>query len=225
MITTTIFVFAKPPRPGACKTRLAATIGDRRASALAAAFLLDVWDVVRARPFARAVLAATELDHEAYGMPRDVVMVSQGEGDLGDRMARMLRLGLSETRFAIVVGADCPGIGARCFEDATRVLLSHDAYIAPTDDGGFYLLAVRTCPEGIFDGVPWSAPTTCRATIARMRAIGLSVFVGPPFTDVDDSASLAVLRQRLVSEYGIAANAPRTHGLLAALDREDTHDG
>ena len=45
MTGAAVLVVAKAPVPGAAKTRLAATVGDRNAAELAAAALLDTIDV------------------------------------------------------------------------------------------------------------------------------------------------------------------------------------
>lgn len=215
----TIYVFAKPPRAGVAKTRLAVSVGPEMAATYARAFLHDVWDVVARVPSADAVLAVTANDREAYGLGDDIETVLQGEGDLGVRMARVLALGLSRGDKAIIVGSDCPGVGEETFTRVRDALETHDAFLAPTDDGGFYLVGVRRCPEGIFDGVPWSVATTFVKTRARMEALGLRVAVGEPWIDVDDVEGLEVLRSRLVEEPARAVNAARTCALLEDATR------
>ena len=54
-----VCVFAKPPRPGEVKTRLAAEIGAGAAARLATAFLEDTLVSLRRLPL-RVVLASTE---------------------------------------------------------------------------------------------------------------------------------------------------------------------
>lgn len=214
MARATIYVFAKPPRAGVSKTRLAVSVGAEMAATYASAFLHDVWDVAARVPSAHAVLAVTENDTEAYGLGDTVETVPQGEGDLGARMARVLALGLSRGDKAIIVGSDCPGVGVESFTRVLAALDTHDAFLAPTDDGGFYLVGVRRCPDGIFDGVPWSVATTFVKTRARMEALGLRVAVGEPWIDVDDVEGLEVLRSRLAQEPDRGASAPRTRALL-----------
>ena len=211
-IDTVVHVFAKPPSAGIAKTRLASVLGDEGAAALARAFLLDTWDVVRAVPFARPVLAITDA-LAAYRLDDAVETFPQGEGDLGARMERALRSGLRDARCSIVVGTDCPGITVDRFARARDALADADVFVDPTRDGGFYLVAVRTCPEGLFDGIAWSRETTCDATIARIRSLGLRVAVGPGWFDVDDAGDLVELD---ATKDALRTTAPRTVAFLDA---------
>ena len=156
--STALFVFAKPPRSPLSKTRLAALVGAEHAAELAS-----------------LRLAATTLDAASYGLPPTTRMTHQGEGDLGERMERVLRAGLDDCESVLLVGADCPGVGRPQFEAATRALITHDAYLAPTLDGGFYLVGVRRIAPDLFGGVTFSVASACAATAARFEALGLRV--------------------------------------------------
>ena len=114
--SATIFVFAKPPIADRAKTRLAADVGAPLATALAKAFLHDLWSIACAIPWADAVLAGTEPDPVAYGLDRSVPIEVQGEGDLGVRMERMLLRGLARSRHAFVVGTDGRASGIKVID-------------------------------------------------------------------------------------------------------------
>ncbi|CAE8736275.1 unnamed protein product [Polarella glacialis] len=63
-------VFAKPPRPGRAKTRLAAKIGDDAACRLACAFISDFISMARGLEWGRPVLATTEDGMAADSFPQ-----------------------------------------------------------------------------------------------------------------------------------------------------------
>jgi glycosyltransferase A (GT-A) superfamily protein (DUF2064 family) len=86
-----------------------------------------------------------------------------------------------------------------------------DAVIGPADDGGFYLLGLRTCPERLLAGLPWSAPDTFARTIERLRERGLRVEVLERWFDVDRPEDLDRLRA-LIQRGEI--HAPSTARLL-----------
>lgn len=130
-------------------------------------------------------------------------------------MERVLRAGLDDCESVLLVGADCPGVGRPQFEAATRALITHDAYLAPTLDGGFYLVGVRRIAPDLFGGVTFSVASACAATAARFEALGLRVAIGDPWFDVDDAAGLDVLRERAGT---IEASAPRTIAVLRMLE-------
>jgi uncharacterized protein len=195
-----ICVFAKPPLPGRVKTRLAATLGEARAAALARAFLEDTWAVASRVSWARPILATTGGGAVDFGLPGRPVIWLQGDGDLGARLERIVRRGLAVARFVIAIGADSPGLPGRLLDRACAELARADAVLGPAEDGGFYLLGLRRCPPRLLEGLPWSAVTTFTATRDRLVQRGASVALLEPWFDVDRAADLD--RLRLLIERG-----------------------
>ena len=154
-----ICVFAKPPEPGTVKTRLGPAVGNKGSATLAEAFLKDVWSAVQSLPWARTVIASTApLSPLVVGGSPEVWL--QGQGDLGARVERILRRALSQSEFAMALGADNPGLPLRLLEQARDAMRSADSVIGPCEDGGFYLLGLRQCPPGLLDGITWSHTDT-----------------------------------------------------------------
>lgn len=211
-----ICVFAKPPVPGRVKTRLAARFGAAYAAELAAAFLEDTWGLVNSVAWAEPVLATTGA-FPALGWRGAAEVWLQGEGDLGERMERVARRALERADSVLLVGADSPGLPPRLLEQAREALLGADAVLGPSDDGGFYLLGLRRCPEGLLRGLPWSAPTTLAATRARLEERGLAARSIDGWFDVDVPADLERLRAGL--ERGLI-RAPRTAEVLRSWSPE-----
>jgi uncharacterized protein len=185
-----VCVFAKPPRPGEVKTRLAAEIGAGEAARLASAFLEDTLVSLRDLPL-RVVLASTEpgtssaLADECW---------TQGDGELGERLERVLCRALGHAPWAAAIGADSPGFPLAALEEAESMLRSVDVALGPAEDGGFYLIATRRCPPQMFAGVTWSAPDTLLQVERRVRSLGLSTARVARWFDVDTLESL----QRLI---------------------------
>ena len=205
-----ICIFAKPPLAGEVKTRLAAALGADGAARLARAFLDDTIESVRALPWALPALAST------VPVTADVAVLLQGEGDLGERIERVLRAALEQAPIAIAIGADTPALPSRLLESARMALEEVDVAIGPAEDGGFYLLALRHCPEGLLRDLSWSSVDTLRATLKRLRALGLRTRLLDPWFDVDRAEDLdrlaTLIEQRVLC-------APRTALLLADLGR------
>lgn len=65
-------------------------------------------------------------------------------------------------------------------------LLDNDAVIGSAEDGGFYLLGVRACPEGLLAGLPWSKSFTHAQTLRRLKTQGWRVAQLPEWYDVED---------------------------------------
>jgi rSAM/selenodomain-associated transferase 1 len=201
-----ICIFAKPPTQGEVKTRLGLAPHD--AARLAQAFLDDTIEAAGRLPWAEVALASTA----AVASPLPVVL--QGGGDLGARIERVLGEALRRAPAAIAVGADAPALPERFLEQARAALRACDAAVGPSDDGGFYLLALKRCPSGLLEGLPWSAADTCTRTVARLRERGLRTALLEPWFDVDRPADLEKLRGLL--ERGELL-APRTYAVVQSL--------
>src|SRR4029079_8506413 len=123
--------FAKAPRPGVVKTRLIPALGARRAAQLARAFLLDTCAAVRGLPWAQSLLAA-DGDWPSDLVPGDELEIwPQGEGDLGQRLERVLRAALARFPVAIAIGADTPGLPRQLLDAAWAGLQTADAVVGP----------------------------------------------------------------------------------------------
>ena len=191
-----VCVFAKPPVPGRTKTRLAAAIGDRQAAKLAEAMLCDVWSAVCRVSEVDSVLASAGGGSFPKALS-DAVLWQQGDGDLGARLERMLRRGLSQADAAIAVGSDVPQLRAEHIRETVRELEHNEAVLGPSPDGGYYLLGVTRCPSGLLDGIPWSCERTFETTIARLGDHGFSVRTLQPLGDVDVVEDLRILSNGL----------------------------
>ncbi len=206
---TPVCIFAKPPVAGAVKTRLA---DPAYAAELARAFLVDTCAAVRSLPWADAILATTGALDRELAAELAVSVWLQGDGDLGARLERVLRRALASSDTAIAIGADSPGLPRDRFDQARAALLTTDAVLGPSEDGGFFLLALRRCPEGLLADLPWSRSDTFGATLARLHERGLSTTVLDPWFDVDRPADLDRLRSLIASR---AVAAPETQRVLA----------
>jgi hypothetical protein len=129
-------------------------------------------------------------------------------------MERILLRALEHHPAAIVLGADSPGLPAAYLEAARAGLEHADAVFGPSEDGGFYLLALKRLPVGAFVDLPWSHPETLARTEARLLSLGLSVRRVTPFFDVDVPEDLVRLENELASGR---VQAPATQAALREL--------
>jgi rSAM/selenodomain-associated transferase 1 len=186
-MTPVLYVFARAPRLGTVKRRLAAEIGTLAALCWYRAMLArTLRRLGRDRRF-RTVLAVTP-DRARVPRPRGVAVVGQGRGDLGARMGRALdrhRRG----RVA-VVGADIPDLSADDVARAFRLLRRAPACFGPAGDGGYWLVAVGgRRPARPFAGVRWSGPHALADTLANFRRHPATLL--RRLHDVDHAADLA----------------------------------
>jgi hypothetical protein len=148
----TVIVFARAPRLGTVKRRLARDIGDRAALRFHVATLGALLRGLLACRHFDVVLAVTP-DRARFRQPMRVRRIPQGRGDLGARMARALR----RFRRAALLGCDIPQAGAADVRAAFRLLGSADAVFGPAEDGGYWLIALGPRrPADLFGACRWS---------------------------------------------------------------------
>jgi hypothetical protein len=188
------------------------------AAHLATAFLEDTCAALSTLPI-HVVVATTE---EGWRFRFAAETWLQGAGELGDRLERMLQRALETAPWAMAFGADSPGFPLGAILRAERELRSVDAVFGPADDGGFYFVAMRSCPPGVFAGVPWSSPMTLQHAERRLRELGLTTARVRPWFDVD---TLADLRRLAALLRATGIRAPATARVLAGIDNRFTTGG
>ena len=193
----TVIVFARAPRLGTLKRRLARDLGDRAALRFHLATLRRLLRRLRADPRLRIVLAHTPDDAKRWPPDpawRSLPRIPQGRGDLGARMHRAFAR-VPRARVALV-GCDIPAIDAADLAACFRALGRADAVFGPAEDGGYWLVAMaRRRPARPFADVRWSTQHALADT-ARNFA-GLRVASLRTLRDVDTAADLKQARPGL----------------------------
>ncbi len=194
----TLLVFARAPRAGEVKTRLAASVGEDRALRIYRRMGREAVDRLRGGPW-RTVLCFDPPNGEALEAvsswlgPEDLSFLPQSRGDLGVRLQEAFRTGFRSGGPVCVVGTDIPGLDRDRVEEAFRRVEAPggpDVVLGPATDGGYYLLATRSPAPGLFREIPWSTDEVRRLTLERAAALGLGVEELPPLSDVDRAEDL-----------------------------------
>lgn len=193
---TKLVIFAKAPQPGAATTRLSPALGAEGAAALARRMLVHTLQQALAAGAGPVELCMSPApgDKAWHGvaLPDDVTCNAQGEGDLGQRMARAVaRVTAQEP--VLLFGTDCPSLTAAHLAEADRQLAQHDAVLLPVADGGYILIGLKAPCPSLFADMAWSTPAVAAETLRRMTALGLRVWRGPTLHDIDEPADLARL--------------------------------
>jgi len=179
----TLIVFARTPRRGAVKRRLAAAIGDAEALRFHRLMLAALVRRLARDARWRTVLCVTA---GAYRWPRTVPRFAQARGGLGVRMARAIAA--MPPGPVLLVGSDIPGIRPAHIARAFRALAARDVVFGPAGDGGYWLLGVRTrhLLDRLFDDVRWSTARALADTIANIPP-GRAYALVDTLSDVDDA--------------------------------------
>lgn len=195
---TRIVIFAKAPQPGSVKTRLIPALGAGGAATLARRFLARTFQQAAAAGVGKVELCMSPApaDPAWHGVvvPSGVEQTAQGEGDLGERMARAVKRSMQhadpEPESVMLIGTDCPALTAPLLQQAAQQLQTHDAVMMPAHDGGYVLLGLKSpCPE-LFEDMAWSTPAVAGDTLQRLATLGMRVWQGPTLHDIDEPADL-----------------------------------
>jgi rSAM/selenodomain-associated transferase 1 len=213
---TTICVFAKPPVPGNAKTRLVPAVGSAVAAEVARALLDDVVSAARQVDGARVIISTTEMFQAEEPLP----MWLQPPGDLGFRLEKTLQRALERADCALAVGADTPGLTTLMLSQAAERLRQKDAVLGPTDDGGYYMVGLRRCPDGLFHKIRWSAPETLRDTLDQFARFNVEYTTAPKWFDLDTPDDLQRVRSLIRSGVDMGANLTRVLGSLELATAE-----
>lgn len=195
-----ILVFARAPRAGEVKTRLAAVIGAEPALRLYQAMLRRAVETVESAALAEFHLwSASDPDHEEFLRLCNAQDIQLQQGaDLGARMqhAAARELAGEGVEYVLIIGADCPAMEAEYLDRAFAALdAGMDVVLGPARDGGYVLIGLRKAEAELFNNVDWGSAEVLRQTLAHIRRLGLSHQLLEPLWDVDDVEDLPLLEE------------------------------
>lgn len=204
----------KAPVPGRCKTRLTPPLSAEQAAALYQAFCADVLASTR---LAGADAWIAYDPHDAYPTPAwaaDLPSFPQRGGDLGERLVHAFETLFAKGYHRVVgIGTDAPAVPAQRFQEAFRALEACDAVYGPADDGGYYLVGLRSLNRALFSGIPWSTENVLAETRRALAREGLSAAFLQAHYDVDSAGDL----RRLIAEKDLTRLCPQTARRIAEL--------
>lgn len=190
-------LFAKAPRPGTVKTRLAPALDPAAASAFHRLCVFDMWQRLGTVAGCYTLLYCDRPCEEFERLSgRDRFRLQRG-ADLGERMRSCLD-DLLERGFgsAMIVGSDAPTLPLNQIREALDALKGADIVLGPSEDGGFTLIAARRTHPEMFAGVAWSRPDTRAATARAIRESGLMIAETSTWAyDVDCPSDLCRLQR------------------------------
>ncbi len=221
---------AKTPRAGRSKTRLCPPLNPDQAARMAAAFLRDVTDNIavaaKTLPIDGWVAYAPAGDEHLFeGMlaPGTQLLLADGVGEDAPDVTGFGRCLLQATRKlldmgyagACVLNADSPTLpAAHLTELADKLLGGTDAVLGAAEDGGYYVLGLRTAHPRMFADIAWSSSEVAAQTRARAGDLGITLAELPVWYDVDDRMALSRLLTELARDPALA---PVTRATIARL--------
>ncbi len=216
-----VVLFAREPVAGRVKTRLAREIGEGSATALYGSFLQDLAAALPDPAHWDAVLAHAEFEPGpflvgTFRAPWE--LFPQGDGSLGERLARIVvRSRMEGRRDVVIAGSDAPTLGREDLVAAFGVLEEDvDVVFAPAPDGGYSLVGLRgnVDPAAVFTAVRWSSEYALRDSRRSAEGRGYRVRLLSTVPDIDELKDLAALGPIFASDPDVA---PATRRALTVL--------
>jgi rSAM/selenodomain-associated transferase 1 len=160
-----VALFTRWPEAGKAKTRLIPALGPQGAADLHRRLTERTVATVRAAGLSLQI-RSTGADPARFRAWLEVTdVVDQGDGDLGERLARA-----AERLPVLLLGADIPGLMPQHLADAAAALAHHPAVIGPAADGGYWLLGLAAPHPAVFRDVEWGTGSVLSTTLARLPA-------------------------------------------------------
>lgn len=200
-ISCRILVFAKAPVPGQVKTRLVPTLGEAGAAQLHRQLVERTLDTAATAGLGAIELCCAPDTNDPYfaacAKRYGLSLRAQGEGDLGARMARALKLAVAAGTPGLLIGCDCPVLSPAYLREAAAALAGgSEAVFGPAEDGGYVLVGLaRMPPAQLFEDISWGTASVMQETRARLAHLGWRWRELATVWDVDRPEDLLRLRQ------------------------------
>ncbi len=180
-----LVLFARAPRIGKVKTRLASDIGKTAALHFYRRNLLRMQYQLSRGPWTCtvAVASAGDCHHNAFKGQQVIV---QPPGDIGKRMRDTLTTFRSDR--CVIVGSDIPYITHEHIRRAFHALNNKDFVFGPATDGGFWLVGRRPLAQPghrFMRNVRWSSRFALEDTLNSLPPQQQTALIDT-LSDVDD---------------------------------------
>ncbi len=195
-----VMVFTRNPELGKVKTRLAKTIGEQSALNIYNFLLNHTETVIRNIDCDKAIYYSVKVRNNDIWDPSLYSKHLQQGKDLGKRMYYAFLDAFSEGyKKVVIVGSDLYDLQPKHIENAFRKLDSYEVVIGPAEDGGYYLLGMKTIHSQVFTTKEWGTSTVFENTINDLQ--NESVFLLEELNDIDvydDIMDIEELKQLIV---------------------------
>ena len=195
IVPAALLVFLRFPRPGKVKTRLAQSLGEKRAAQFYRICADAILSEISRLPekVERYIFCADKTDEpevRRWAGTGFHFAVQEGDG-LGQRLENAFSSVFENgVQKAVIVASDVPDLSADILNEAVQALDEHDIVIGPCYDGGYYLLGMKRLHNELFNGISWSTEQVYRQTLAATGKSGLTVHQLQALIDIDTEADL-----------------------------------
>lgn len=198
---TLLMVFARNPVLGSTKTRLASSVGDKKALEIYK-FLLQYTAYIAAEAQCdRRVHYSSYPDYEDMFPNESFAKTVQTSGELGSKMYLAFEQAFKEGyKRVAMIGSDCYELSTHLIDTALDSLQSNNFVLGPAKDGGYYLLGMNHLEQAIFRNKKWSTSRVYLDTVIDLEVLNYSYAELPILSDIDYVDDLPI---ELRNKFGV----------------------
>jgi len=165
-----LIIFTKNPVLGKVKTRLAKGVGDKKALEIYKFLLKHTKDITGKLNVNKQVYYAWNIAEDDIWKDGGFQKRLQVEGDLGEKMEAAFKSGFDEGyNKIIIIGSDLYDMDTTDLEEAFKELENHNYVIGPAEDGGYYLLGMKSLNSALFINKAWSTSSVFEQSLQDMQ--------------------------------------------------------
>ncbi|WP_318345957.1 TIGR04282 family arsenosugar biosynthesis glycosyltransferase [Flagellimonas baculiformis] len=171
MSDSLLLILTRNPELGKCKTRLAAKVGDRTALEIYQFLLQHTVSFTKHLKMEKWVYYSEEIwEDDIWDSERYQKKLQIGKG-LGERMQNAFKDGFrAGFEKIIIIGSDMYHLEQADLEEAFAKLNEHDYVVGPAEDGGYYLLGMKSLNQTLFQDKKWGTDTVLADTLHDLKA-------------------------------------------------------
>lgn len=161
-----LIIFTRKPEKGKVKTRLAQGVGDDKALKVYIYLLKHSAKITANVNAHQQVWYTNSIERNDIWNDGIFEKLVQCEGDLGNKMQfafeENFKKGFNKV---IIIGTDLLDINSEDIEKAFQLLDKHEVVIGPAEDGGYYLLGMKSIIPELFLNIDWSTEHVLEQTL------------------------------------------------------------
>lgn len=165
-----LILFTRNPELGKVKSRLANSIGKEKALSIYKCLLEHTREVTinlnvdKRLYYSEEISKGDKWDASIYDKKNQVGI------DLGEKMYNAFKDGFtSGYGKVVIIGSDIIDLKQAHIEEAFDMLERFDTVLGPAEDGGYYLLGMKTLIPTVFENIEWGTESVLKNTIENLE--------------------------------------------------------
>ena len=175
-----VLVFCKNQIIGKVKTRLALSIGQKKAHLIYSELVNKTATVVNSLSSEVHIYYSDYIEENDNFDSSKIKKFIQKGNNLGDRMINALNISFKNFSPIVVIGSDLWELEISDIMDAFGILKKKNIVIGPSTDGGYYLIGMNYLDTKIFENKNWGQQSVLNDTIR----------------DIDDKTNIHLLDEK-----------------------------